>query len=73
MKDLLAHLMTAKGRLWLYGIAGAVSGLALIYEVTTPAQTAGWLTLAAAVLGLGSNVMAIKHITPDAPKESGDE
>lgn len=73
MNDLIAKLLTAKGRLWLYGVAAAVSALALIYELLTPAQAAGWLAVAAAVLGIAAPAVAMKHITPDAPKEPVDE
>lgn len=60
-----------QGRMWLYGIALAIGGLALIYGIVTGEQLAGWLAVIAAILGVASPAMAITHMTP-YPQEPDD-
>lgn len=73
MTSIWTWLMTAKGRAYIYTIAIAAIAVAVGYQLLSPEHSALWLGLIAALLGIGANVTALKHITPDAPKEPVNE
>jgi hypothetical protein len=50
--------LTAKRRLYLYGVATAVLGVLLFYRLIAPEAVPVWLALAAVILGIGGNATA---------------
>lgn len=53
-----------EARLWLYGILVALAALAVAYGIVTVEQGGLWLSLAAAVLGIG-NLIAARNVPRD--------
>jgi hypothetical protein len=68
MNSMLAWLMSANGRRWIYGVAGAAILLLGIYGMVTNEQGIAWLALVAAAVGLAAPATALTHITPDTVK-----
>lgn len=54
-------------RLYLYGVISAALPLLVTAGIMAPEEVKDWLFLAAAVLGLGSNVMAAANVKPQTP------
>jgi hypothetical protein len=50
--------LTAKRRLWLYGIAGSGLAAAAVAKWIDPTVVPAWLLFAGAVLGVGGNATA---------------
>lgn len=50
--------LTAKRRIWLYGVVAAALAVLLVYRLVDPAAVPVWLALAAIVLGIGGNTTA---------------
>lgn len=50
--------LTAKRRIWLYGVTAAALGVLLFYRIVDSAAVPVWLALAAIVLGIGGNTTA---------------
>jgi hypothetical protein len=65
MNSFTTWLMTANGRRWIYGVAGAAIILLGIYGVVSNEQGIAWLALVAAAVGVAGPATALKHITPD--------
>lgn len=65
MNAFTTWLMTANGRRWIYGVAGAAIILLGIYGFINDEQGAAWLALIAAAVGLAAPATALRHITPD--------
>jgi hypothetical protein len=57
-------LLTPTVRLYLYGVISAALPLLVTAGVMAPEETKDWLFLAAAILGLGSNVLAAANVKP---------
>lgn len=55
-------LLTPTLRLYLYGVISAALPLLVTAGILAPQDVKDWLFLAAAVLGLGSNVMAAANV-----------
>jgi peptidoglycan/LPS O-acetylase OafA/YrhL len=53
------------GRAAIYGVAVAVVGLLVAYRILTEQQAVLWLTVAAAVLGLGTQILATVNVNDD--------
>jgi hypothetical protein len=68
MNSVFSWLMSANGRRWIYGVAGAAIVLLGIYGVVTNEQGIAWLALVAAAVGLAAPATALTHITPDPIK-----
>lgn len=68
MNSVFSWLMSATGRRWIYGVAGAAIVLLGIYGVVTNEQGIAWLALVAAAVGLAGPATALTHITPDPIK-----
>jgi hypothetical protein len=73
MKTFLDWLMTANGRRWIYGVAGAAIVTLGVYNVVNPTQAAAWLSLVLAAVGLGAPATALRHITPDPVVEDDSD
>lgn len=54
----------SKGRMALYGVALAILALLVGYRVVSAEQASMWGALAAAVFGVGTNVLARTKVTP---------
>lgn len=61
----MKRLWTRRNRQWLYAITSAAIPLLIAYGIITASSAPLWLTLAAAVLGTASPVVALGHLTPD--------
>jgi hypothetical protein len=59
-------LLTPTVRLYLYGVISAALPLLVTAGVMAPEAMKDWLFLAAAILGLGSNVLAAANVKPQA-------
>lgn len=57
--------MTRRNRLWLYTITTAAIPLLVVYGVVSADTAPLWLTLAAAILGTASPLVALGHLSPD--------
>jgi 2-keto-3-deoxy-6-phosphogluconate aldolase len=55
-------LLTPTVRLYLYGVISAALPLLVTAGIMAPEEMKDWLFLAAAILGLGSNVMAASNV-----------
>lgn len=63
--SMLNKLFSAAGRRWIYSVAIATIGLAIIYDKLTAEQANGWIQLVAAVVALTAPVTALAHINPN--------
>ena len=61
--------MNASTRTAVYGVALAVIALLVGYNVLADDKAPLWIALVSAVLAAAAPVTALKHITPDPPKE----
>lgn len=63
----LKDLFTPEARKWIYNIVAAAIPLLVILDILTPEVASQGLLIAAAVLGLGSNLLASANVSkPDA-------
>lgn len=64
--------MNAQQRTALYAVAVAAGGVALVYGLLTSEEIDAWLRVVEAALAaitVIAPLVAIKHVTPDPPKE----
>ena len=62
----LTEIFSANTRKWIYDICMAVIPLLVILGVWTSEVAGQVMLIAAAVLGVGSNLLARANVTPDA-------
>lgn len=62
----LSELFSANTRKWIYDICMAVIPLLVILGVLSTEVAGQVMLIAAAVLGVGSNLLARANVTPDA-------
>lgn len=60
-------ILTPQVRLYLYGVVSAGLPLLVTAGFLAPEDMQQWLLLAAALLGLGSNVLAAANVKPAQP------
>lgn len=58
----MRNIFTAQVRTYLYGVVSSALPLLVTAGFLAPADVQQWLLLAAALLGLGSNVMAVANV-----------
>jgi hypothetical protein len=64
--------MSAKARAAIYALAVTIGGVALVYGWLTSDEVEVWLKVVDSILGLvlvAAPALALKNLTPDAPKE----
>lgn len=59
----LQDIFTPEVRKWIYNVVAAVIPLLIIFDILTPEIGTQWLLVAAAVLGLGTNMLASSNVT----------
>lgn len=57
---------TSIGRAALYGVGLAIISLLVGYDILAEQQAPLWAALLAGVFGVGTNVLKVAHVTPDA-------
>jgi len=61
-------IFTPQVRTYLYGVVSSALPLLVTAGFLAPADVQQWLLLAAALLGLGSNIMAVANVKqPESP------
>lgn len=63
-------MLTPAVRTYIYGVVSAALPLLVGAGFLAPEDVQQWLLLAAAILGLGANVMAAANVTPKKPTET---
>lgn len=59
--------MTVQQRAWVYRSVLAVSALLVAYGVLGEGEAAQWAVLAAALLGIGTDGLAVRHTPTERP------
>ena len=65
--------MSAQTRKYIYRVASAAFGLALIYGWVLVDQIPVWLLFIGAVLGVGTNELAVKNVSDPEPKHKREK
>lgn len=70
-QDILAAVLSARGRAWIYRVALASVPLLVAYDVISADKAPTWLGVIAAAFGVAGPAVALGHVTPD-PVVEGD-
>ena len=65
----MSKFLTPQVRTYIYGVISAALPLLVTAGVLAPEDMQQWLLLAAAILGLGSNILAAANVRPNQPQQ----